>query len=429
MLVDLVPLLATNLTSTGCCLNINNNIKNEDISLNGLTINDNLQLKKKIGAGTYGLIYLVEDIITKQVYAAKIVLKDSSLIRCSTKDSKFRKSIVLKRVHDYFKAHNHVKATELDLEDIKNSGNDIPYLKEVSLHLRVHEHQNIVSIHKVFNLDDLAVVILMDYYEQGDLFKNILEDQIFVNPPEYQNRILLMKNAMLQLVEAVRHCHSKGISHCDLKPENVMVRYNPKYRRTNFKNIVDYNEIHIALIDFGLAMDSETICCNACRGSSFYMAPERVINFQTNPFIWYFVDLSQYKEIANIKGDKDLYFPTKAGDKWSLGVLLINITCSMNPWTIASPSKNSGNLVFRTYLLHNKSILQTILPISHQFNDLLNQVFMIDPNDRIDLEKLETEIVTCDFFNNRPPAPNYLHSPPYTDSELEKSEDLMTKEK
>jgi serine/threonine protein kinase len=82
----------------------------------------------------------------------------------------------------------------------------------------------------------------------------------------------------VKVVEAIRHIHSKGISHRDIKTENVMIGENGI----------------VKLIDFGFATTSikgETHC-----GTPNYMAPELF-----------------YK--------KSIYNPFQV-DIWALGILL-----------------------------------------------------------------------------------------------------------
>lgn len=362
---------------------------NVNMSLDGYMFNKELRFVRKIGAGTYGLIYLVENIYTKQQFAAKMVLKQQPMKLGSSSN----KQLIQQQFSQYF--HNHVipKPTSIDFDYIKGQGHDCQFLTEIALHLKVHDHPNIATIHEVFELEGFAIVILLDYYDQGDLFTNIIDLQIFQQRRSDKQKQLLMKNAMLQLCAAVEYCHQKSVYHCDLKPENIMVKYNKEYKRRD-SGVIDYDEIQLVLIDFGLAIDSSFIKCNACRGSSFYMAPERVTNYKSSKLIRGLVDINQFPTDAG-----EMYLPTLAGDIWSLGVLFINITCSRNPWPIAAFNENSE--VFTNYILNrNKSILTSILPISNQFNDLLNSIFKLNPNERVTLKKLQQQIITCDFFND-----------------------------
>lgn len=372
---------------------------NPQMLLDGFFLNDRYQLRHKIGAGTYGLIYLVEDLLTGQRFAAKMILTECQSSVSKAEDVEDNKKRVKKKIFDYFISNKRANSAELNLDYIRNEGMNCPFLREIALHLRVHEHPNIITIHKVLSLDNIAIVILMDYYDGGDLFDNIVEKKIFENHPYYQDKQLLMKNTMLQLVDAVEYCSSKGIYHCDLKPENIMVRYQPGYRRTN-DYVVDYNEIQVVLIDFGLAMNSDIICCNVRRGSSFYMAPERITNYCTCDFIKSRVDLNEYKSKESDDKSSLKYFPTIAGDIWSLGVLFLNITCAKNPWPSASVVSTTGNKVFQAYLRDNK-VLSTIFPISNEFISLLGRIFRLGPNERITLEDLASQIVGCDFFSER----------------------------
>lgn len=413
------------------------NKPNVNCLLNGYMLNHELRFIRKIGAGTYGLIYLVENIYTKQQFAAKMVLEQPLLKQKQQQqqqqqshhghkgESGMNKQIILQEFYQYFLNNSMPQPQNLDLNYLRDNGHDCPFLTEISLHLKVHQHPNIATIHQVLNIEDFAIIILMDHFEQGDLFTNIIDRQIFTSnshrkvPRTDFETQLLMKNAMLQLIEAIEYCHENNIYHCDLKPENIMVRYNPYYVRPTINNnnnngeddlcyansIIDYNELHLVLIDFGLAMDSATICCNSCRGSSFYMAPERTTNYNTHRLINQLIDMNQYESIeingTTVTKSNCKYLPTLAGDIWSLGVLFINITCSRNPWPIASFDNNQNNEVFKNYMLNNnKAVLSKILPISSQFNRLLDRIFKLNPNDRIDLPTLYKEVIRCDFFKD-----------------------------
>lgn len=381
-----------------------------DYTLDGFIINNRYRFVKKIGAGTYGLIYLVEDMAENACYAAKMVLTDQT--PTSHADAAENKRSIQRKFYQYFASRPQLLAQELDLDIIARDGAQLPILKEIALHLRVHDHPNVVSIHGVLNLERFAVVTLMDYFQQGDLFGNIIDNQMFLRPPVHQDKQLLMKNCMLQLIEAVQYCSLRGVYHCDLKPENVMVDYNPSYqRKADAKDIVDYDELRVCLIDFGLAMTSNLICCNACRGSSFYMAPERIVNFNTNKLVRSLVNMDEFENVPNSTLDlNSKYFPTLSGDIWSLGVLFINITCARNPWPVANI--NDRHEVFANYILQNKNILQTILPILRQFNRLLNEIFNLNPNLRIPLDQLADKIVEVDFFHDRVEYNEQLCTPP-----------------
>jgi serine/threonine protein kinase len=64
---------------------------------------------------------------------------------------------------------------------------------------------------------------------------------------------------MRQLIEAVQHCHNRGVAHRDLKLENVL--------------IVPHS-LHVTLIDFGLALTDHVTHVNEALGSPLYMSPE-----------------------------------------------------------------------------------------------------------------------------------------------------------
>jgi len=232
---------------------------------------------------------------------------------------------------------------------------------EIALHMKATGHRNIVSLVKIVETLDCLFVI-MEYCPEGDLFTNITERGVYVGN-DY-----MAKRAFLQLLDAVEYCHSRGIYHRDLKPENVLVCE---------------RGYEVKLADFGLATTDSVTSDFGC-GSTFYMSPECQQSSRSTGF-----------------------YASAPNDVWSLGVILVNLTCGRNPWKRASQSDST----YRAYLKDRK-FLRTILPISQELNSILVRVFEPNPLKRISLQELRLRIMNC---RNLTVKTNPMDSPPLSE--------------
>ena len=115
-----------------------------------------------------------------------------------------------------------------------------------------------------------------------------------------------------------------------------------------------------------------TICADdGFSGSTFYLSPE----CQGGLF------------------DRLERYCTASNDLWSLGVILVNLTCGRNPWRQACPSDET----FRAYV-HNPDFLRTILPISHATNKILKGLFSLEARDRTSLRNLRRQVLAVETF-------------------------------
>ncbi|KAI9661100.1 MAG: hypothetical protein M1821_009427 [Bathelium mastoideum] len=227
--------------------------------------------------------------------------------------------------------------------------------REIQLHYQASRHPNVVSLAKIMDSPDCTFVVI-EYCPEGDLFSNITEKG------NYVGNDTLAKRAFLQILDAVEYCHSIGIYHRDLKPENVLVTD---------------NGLTVKLADFGLATTDWITSDFGC-GSTFYMSPE----CQTpSPKAF-----SCYASAPN--------------DVWSLGVILVNLTCGRNPWKRASTEDST----FRAYL-RDRHFLKTILPLSDGLDSILRRIFEPDPTKRITIPELREMIIQCSRLTNRSNAP------------------------
>lgn len=224
--------------------------------------------------------------------------------------------------------------------------------REIQLHSLVSEHPNVVSMYEIIDTPDCTYVIL-EYCSGGDLFSRITEQAFYVGQDA------LIKNAFLQLLDAVAFCHSVGVYHRDLKPENILVAS---------------DGLTLKLADFGLATQDNLTSDFGC-GSTFYMSPECQ---QSSPRPG-----SCYASAPN--------------DVWSLGVILVNLTCGRNPWKRASMEDST----FRSYM-KDKSFLKSILPLSDELDHILRRVFESDSSRRITLAELRHAIMYCPRLTNTP---------------------------
>ena len=123
-------------------------------------------------------------------------------------------------------------------------------LRGTRFHKLASAHPNVVSLHRVVKDKDFTYIV-MDYYEEGDLFTQILHQRRYLGQDE------LVKHALLQLLDAVEYSHSLGIYHRDLKPENVLC----------FDG-----GLRLAITDFGLAT-TDAFSEEFGTGSVYHMSP------------------------------------------------------------------------------------------------------------------------------------------------------------
>ncbi|WWC64113.1 uncharacterized protein I303_106720 [Kwoniella dejecticola CBS 10117] len=221
--------------------------------------------------------------------------------------------------------------------------------REIALHQLASRHPNVVTLHKVIEEGDYIFVV-MDFCDEGDLFGMITEKQ------RYLGNDYLIRRIFLQIIDAVDYCHRMGIFHRDLKPENILCTQGGE---------------RICIADFGLATSERYSTDFGC-GSTFYLSPECQGGL--------FERLESYS--------------TETNDVWSLGVILVNLTCGRNPWRQACPNDET----FRAYV-HNPDFLRTILPISRATNRILKGLFALEPRDRTPLKVLREQILRVETFS------------------------------
>ncbi|KAL1933856.1 hypothetical protein VTP01DRAFT_7946, partial [Rhizomucor pusillus] len=218
---------------------------------------------------------------------------------------------------------------------------------ELTLHAQL-SHPHIVRLERIISEKPDYVHIVLEYCPEGDLFSAITDRDLY-----YGNHDLI-RSVFLQLLDAVRYCHAHNVYHRDLKPENILVFNGGKT---------------VKLTDFGLATRDSIANDYGC-GSIFYFSPECQ------------GDLSQRSGYATVPNDI-----------WSLGIVLVNLATSRNPWREACIDDD----MFRSYLADRDYLLK-LLPISRELNRILKRILCIDPMRRISLDELAEEIRNCKYF-------------------------------
>ncbi|KAJ5099777.1 hypothetical protein N7532_006778 [Penicillium argentinense] len=215
--------------------------------------------------------------------------------------------------------------------------------EELECHRRFGHHANLVNLIHSFETDHHMYLVL-EYCANGDLYEAIRHDR---GPLETEH----VRDIMLQLVSAVEYMHANGLYHRDIKPENIFLM----------------SDGSMKLGDFGLAT-RESWCHEACVGSDRYMAPE------------------QYEPPATG------YSPAQA-DIWSVGVCLLNILFSRNPFT--SPSES--DVLFADYVRDRQSLFDIFPNMSQDTFEILTHALAIDPSKRSLSEVRECILRTVSF--------------------------------
>lgn len=96
--------------------------------------------------------------------------------------------------------------------------------REISI-MKIVRHPNIVRLHEVL-ASQTRIYIILELGTGGELFDKIVHQRKL---PENECRRYFQ-----QLIDAVAHCHSKGVYHRDLKPENLLLDADGKLKVSDF---------------------------------------------------------------------------------------------------------------------------------------------------------------------------------------------------
>lgn len=242
-------------------------------------------LEKLLGKGSYALVKLARHRETGKLYAIKTYERKN--LRDPLKKASVEREIsLLKRLNNKY---------------------IIKYVEHIVTQTQIH-----------LIMEYAGTRSLYEYVKNGP--KRRLEHPDAVDP-------------FRQLCKAVAYCHSKNISHRDLKLENVI--YNKRGE--------------VKLIDFGFAVYSKNKLRTFC-GTPTYMAPEIV--------------------------KKREYKGTKV-DIWALGVLLYRMVTGTYPFK----AKKDKELYRK---ISGGKFDKSIIPCN-KIRDLISRMLVVKPNERISI--------------------------------------------
>lgn len=200
--------------------------------------------------------------------------------------------------------------------------------EELALHRSLVSHANIVNLTHSFETES-HIYLVMEFCGQGDLYEAIRHGH---GPLQTEH----VRQFMLQLVDAVDYIHSKGIYHRDIKPENIFLTQDGAMK----------------LGDFGLAT-TDKWSYETTVGSDRYMAPEQFDSAGAG------------------------YSPAEA-DIWAIGICLLNILFSRNPFT----TPTEADPLFLDYSRDKQSLFDVFPDLSQDTYEVIVQTMNLDPKRR-----------------------------------------------
>ncbi|XP_029965829.1 death-associated protein kinase 2a [Salarias fasciatus] len=205
--------------------------------------------------------------------------------------------------------------------------------REVAV-LRQTRHQNIVTLHDVFE-NRTDVVLILELVSGGELFDFLAQKESLSEEEATQ--------FIRQILEGVQYLHTHNIAHFDLKPENIM--------------LLDKNVPlpRIKLIDFGLAHKMEAgVEFKNIFGTPEFVAPE-IVNYEPLGL---------------------------EADMWSIGVITYILLSGASPFLGESKQDTLGNISAVNYEFDEEFFCHT----SDQAKDFISQLLQKDRRKRLTIQ-------------------------------------------
>jgi serine/threonine protein kinase len=191
------------------------------------------------------------------------------------------------------------------------------------------------------NLDHPNVIKLYEFFEDSKYFYFVLEycpggslmDRLILHGRVQSEHLMPFCS---QIIAGLAYCHSQGVSHGDIKPQNILI---DTYNRCK-------------LVDFGLSQHFESDNISTMfLGSPLFMAPEVLQKQRFDPFI---------------------------ADIWSLGITFYWMALGRGPWPDLKTTIQSAQCGLPP--------MPTVLPID--FRSLVKAMVEHDPSKRITMHEI-----------------------------------------
>jgi serine/threonine protein kinase len=232
-----------------------------------------------------------------------------------------------------------------------NSARAAAFMKQVdtecALHARVSYHRHIVRYHGHGFDNGCNLRFLVLDFVPGGILRNAISTGRFWLAND------AVRELFSQVVEATAFCHSRGVAHGDISPENVLLS-------------ADGHRAYLA--DFGFAVDLGTAMAAHCAEPHSIETPE----------------------VCDAHAPQN---PIQA-DIWSLGLLLISLLTNRSPWKRAHYTDPDFSKFVSS---PDKSYFSSVFPISSATNTLLYRIFAYDGK-HISSVDLLAAIHTIDTF-------------------------------
>ncbi|KAF2878405.1 kinase-like domain-containing protein [Massariosphaeria phaeospora] len=200
--------------------------------------------------------------------------------------------------------------------------------EELGIHLSIASHPNVVNLVQSFETPH-HIYLVLEFCTNGDLYEAI---RMGKGPLETEH----VREFMFQLVDAVEFMHSKGVYHRDIKPENIFLTQSGSLK----------------LGDFGLATH-DAWSWEIAVGSDRYMAPEQYDPPNTG-------------------------YSTAKADVWAIGICLLNILFSRNPFAVPAAS----DPLYADFVFDRQTLFDVFPNMSQDTFEVLIQCMAIDPEKR-----------------------------------------------
>lgn len=235
-------------------------------------------------------------------------------------------------------------------EAFENKANFATFKTEVEI-MKDISHPNIINLLKSTNKGVLTkangesregvVYLTLELATGGELFDFIAQSGSFSEP--------VARYYFHQIIEALEYLHNKGISHRDMKPDNIMLD----------------DEFNVKIADFGFS--SKSASNQSFKGTRSYMAPEILIGAK------------YYGSMVDI---------------FAVGIILFIMVTQIPPFQMAHPKDGwykfvCSNRMDKFWKYHTQNLPEGSPPFSKSFKDMMNWIFNFDHTTRPSLAEIK----------------------------------------